>query len=179
MFCKIFEEIIQRVGHQITALVPTDTPPFSPSKMYEKSFNATGVQNRVFRRSNPSCKSIKWMACPYKPSAHEDKSFVHIGLICLTRMWCLFLCLVHTCKQNPRLFVDKSPILSVDCCRTNPTWCGIFCHPSTPATCLIAELCLKTQVRDFVCKCVLGLRIWNCSQGINTNYVSKVCLIEW
>ncbi len=51
-------------------------------------------------------------------------------------------------KRNVRpsiyTLVDKSPIFSVDCCGTNPTWSGTFCHTSTSATCLwtIAELCL-------------------------------------
>ncbi len=69
------------------------------------------------------------------------------------------LSLVHTCRQNPWLSTDKSPILSVDCCGTNLTWFRTFCSSSTPATCLrtIAELCLKTQVRDFIYKCVLSL----------------------
>ncbi len=59
-----------------------------------------------------------------------------------------FLGLVHTCRQNPWLSVDKSPILPVDCCGTNPTWSETFYHESTPATCLwtIAELCQWTQV---------------------------------
>ncbi len=52
--------------------------------------------------------------------------------------------LVHTCGQNLRLSIDKSPILSVDCCGTNPTLYRTFCHRSTPATCLwtVAELFL-------------------------------------
>ncbi len=69
--------------------------------------------------------------------------------------------LVHTCRQNPRLSIDKLPILSVDCCGTNLTWSGTFCHASTHATCLwtIAELCLYTQVCDFVYECVPSLSI--------------------
>ncbi len=68
--------------------------------------------------------------------------------------------LVHTCRQNPRLSIDKSPILSIDCCGTNSTWSRTFCHLSIPATCLwtIAELFLQTEVRDFVYKCVLSLK---------------------
>ncbi len=68
--------------------------------------------------------------------------------------------LVHTCRQNLRLTEDKSPILSVDCCGTNPTWSGIFCRASTPATCLwtIAELSPWTEVHNFVYNyCVLSL----------------------
>ncbi len=67
---------------------------------------------------------------------------------------------VHTCRQKPQLSIDKSPILSVDCCRTNLTWFRNFCPTSQPATCLrtIAELCPKTQVRNFAYKCVLNLR---------------------
>ncbi len=80
--------------------------------------------------------------------------------------------LVHTCRQNPRLSTDKLRILSVDCCGTNPTWSGTFCHASTPATCpwTIAELCLHTQVRDFVYKCVLNLRkiIAGCGAALHT-----------
>ncbi len=67
--------------------------------------------------------------------------------------------LAHTCRQNTQLSIDKSPILSVDCRRTNPTWSGTFCHASTLATCrwTIAELCLLTRVPDFIYKCVLSL----------------------
>ncbi len=59
--------------------------------------------------------------------------------------WTL-LSLVHICTHNSQLSIDKSPILSADCCGTNPTWSGTFCHPFTPATC-----------RDFVYKCVVSL----------------------
>ncbi len=39
----------------------------------KKSFNNTNFKNRVFQRSDPSCKSIGWVVCPYKPSVWKTK----------------------------------------------------------------------------------------------------------
>ncbi len=47
---------------------------YLPHQKYKKSFNTTGVKNRVFRRSNPSCEPIGWMARLCEPSLQKLKN---------------------------------------------------------------------------------------------------------
>ncbi len=55
--------------------------PLPSSQNCKKAFKATGLKNRVFRRSNPSCQSIGWMALPCEPPWQKPKNLPY-GKVC-------------------------------------------------------------------------------------------------
>ncbi len=61
---------------------------------------------------------LRILLCASKPS--EILMVIQIGMLnlFLTSIYRASLHLVHICRQNPQLSIDKSPILSVDCCGT-------------------------------------------------------------
>ncbi len=83
--------------------------------------------------------------------------------------------LEHTCRQNPRLSIDKSSILHIDCCEQIQHNLELFV--TCPHLQLVYEQSQnfrpQTQVRDFVYKCVLNLKIL---QGIFTKLIRALYL---
>ncbi len=65
--------------------------PTTPTPKNVKIFQHHRMKNRVFRRSNPSCKSIRWMVRLYEPTGQKsnncDKPLMRTKLIVINILY--------------------------------------------------------------------------------------------